>query len=174
MRQGEIRALQAEDITIETEDTAFITVRHGYNPYDKLKTTKSKKERIVSAPASLCREILSFGKGNATGNGFVFWTPSSEKEPISAKAIDDYFDKALESAGITKQAKKARNISFHSLRHYYATVMSNAIGSDEARRLLGHSSLKMTDHYTHETEEHLLKLDEARQKAIPFAFPQKR
>lgn len=173
MRQGEIRAIEADDIEIIDNETGFIHVRHSFSRYDKMKSTKGKRTRLVVAPTSLCLELLDFKKTNPYGTKLIFWNSDNADEPISECCIKTRFEKALSAIGIDKQKQVERKITFHSLRHYYASIMSQAIGSDEAKKLLGHRNVETTDHYTHETKEHLLKLDKVRQTVIPFSYARK-
>lgn len=69
---------------------------------------------------------------------------SKKGEPISARTIERIVDSKLKGAGI--QGKT----SPHTLRHTFATHLLNE-GADlrEIQELLGHSSLKATQVYTH-------------------------
>ena len=57
--------------------------------------------------------------------------------------------KALENIGISSEARKERNITFHSWRHFYNSLMRGKIHDAKLRQLTGHKTLAMTDHYTH-------------------------
>lgn len=166
MREAEIRTLHANAIHIH-DKTAIIDVDYSYNPKDKLKCTKNRKKRNVTIPLSLAIEVLDYAGCNPIDGGFIFWSVKNPSKPISTNAILNHFYSALEAIGVDY---KGRNIVFHSLRHYFTSTIQEELTSDEARRLLGHSSLKMTDHYTHETTEHLLKMDVVREKAIPSSM----
>lgn len=139
MRQGEIRGLQKGGISIVSETTALITVCHSFSDVDKgLKTTKGKRSRTVFTSASLAKAMLAYEAQNPYDNGYVFWNPASKRYPIDGHDLTEFLKAELVNIGITLQQQEQRGIDFHSLRHYYASVMSNAIGSDETRRLLGH------------------------------------
>ena len=75
---------------------------------------------------------------------------SKKGEPISARTIERIVDSKLKGAGI--QGKT----SPHTLRHTFATHLLNE-GADlrEIQELLGHSSLKATQVYTHTNIEKL-------------------
>ena len=57
--------------------------------------------------------------------------------------------KAFEQIGITHQEREERNITFHSWRHFYNSLMRGKIHDAKLRRLTGHKTLEMTEHYTH-------------------------
>lgn len=166
MRESEIRTLHAKAIHLH-DKTAIIDVDYSYNPKDKLKCTKNRKKRNVTIPLILAIEVLDYAGSNPVDGGFIFWSVKNPSKPISTNAILNHFYSALEAIGVDR---KARNIVFHSLRHFFSSIIQEELTSDEARRLLGHSSLKMTEHYTHETTEHLLKMDVVREKAIPSSM----
>lgn len=173
MRQGEIRGLHAEDLTVVSDSTTLIHVCHSFSAVDKgIKSTKGKRARMVFTSTSLAKAILARGAENPFGNGYLFWNPSSARYPVGSSALTEFFRTSLARIGIPLEEQKKRGLDFHSLRHYYASVMSNAVGSDETRRLLGHQSIEMTDHYTHEMESHLVELDKKRREVIPFEYPQ--
>lgn len=62
------------------------------------------------------------------------------------------------------------NISFHSWRHYFNTIMrSNNISDSKLQRMTGHKSLQMTDHYTHYGLDDLKEIGDIQAKIIPFS-----
>ena len=69
--------------------------------------------------------------------------------------IDSLY-RALERMGISKQERKERNICFHSWRHFFNTSMrAGNISDAKTQAITGHSTLEMTERYTHFTHEDL-------------------
>lgn len=115
---------------------------------------KGEKERIVPLIGRM-GEILKkyfsqFSSQNICIGQKKALILSKKGEPISARTIERIVDSKLKGAGI--QGKT----SPHTLRHTFATHLLNE-GADlrEIQELLGHSSLKATQVYTHTNIEKL-------------------
>jgi integrase len=61
---------------------------------------------------------------------------------------------------------QVRNITFHSLRHFANAQLRGAVPDETLRKLTGHATGAMTDHYDHTTEGDLEVLAEAQEKRI--------
>ncbi len=107
-----------------------------------VRKSKGGKERVVMLPASLVEELQAYKKRQQPIT-FVFEGALAGK-PLCKRTFQAVFEKGCEKAGIAKGA------GIHSLRHSFATHMLEA-GTDLRfiQALLGHSSLKTTERYTH-------------------------
>lgn len=167
IRNSEIMALTPDCIEIIDVKQSRLHVRRGWNEIDGFKTPKNGKERTVTIPTPLAEELLQWSDGN--GSELIFYSISDRTKPIYEKHINSNFRDALKAIGITETEQKKRNLSFYSLRHGFNTAMVNSgLGELEIRSVTGHSSVAMTEHYNHETNERLQRQAEAREKAIPF------
>ena len=168
MRLGEIQALTPSMFEIVDEDTTIITVSRAWSDEDKIKGTKNGKARFTTAPTPLCKEILEYSNWNP--EGLIFASLVKPSVPINKTTVGEVFREALHAIGIDEEERKNRNITFHSIRHYFNTYLVNSgLDREEVRRVTGHSSDSMTERYLHETREHLLKQSKARSEAIPYA-----
>lgn len=170
MRMGEIRALRSDDIEIVNEHDALIKIDESYSDLDKFKTPKAKKTRQTPCPLKVAQALLDLSRKNPNEGNLVFWAVSNGKKdlPVSPNYISDGFYKGLKGIGIDESNRRSRNITFHSLRHYFITRAGALLGihSDTLRRTVGHESLAMTDLYTHMDYDSLKVVADASRKII--------
>ena len=135
LRISEALALELSDIDSER---MVITVRHG----------KGDADRQVMLSEVLLKALRTYWRVYAPP-GCLFPGKDPEK-PLTVSTIQRALKAARHRAGIRKRA------SAHTLRHSYATHLLEA-GTDlrVIQTLLGHSSLRTTEIYTHVTTEHL-------------------
>ncbi len=126
LRVSEIRVLRKEDIRLEE---GIMIVRQG----------KGKKDRMVSLPGSIFQELQPF-----LLQDFPFVFRSERGGRLHLRTIQLIVKSAAIKAGIKKYVHP------HTLRHSYAThLLENGTDLRIIQRLLGHSSVKTTEIYTH-------------------------
>lgn len=166
MRMGEIRALRVDDITKVNELDAIIRVDESYTDLDKFKPPKSKRSRLAPCPKRIADALLELAALNPNGGDLVFWAVKygGPNTPIAPSYIHDNLYKALKVAlKMDNEERKRRNITFHSLRHYFITRAGSmsGINRDTLRLTVGHESVAMTEHYTHADYESMKAIAEA-------------
>ena len=136
MRLGEIRGLLKKNVR-----SSSILVEHSYSNREGLKTTKNGKSRVVPIPPEIAEELKSL-----PNNGeFVF-----SYDGVSPIHSDTISDKLKEHMRECKIDYKKLGLSFHSFRHYLNTqLVANGVDQNEILAVVGHSSIKMTQHYLH-------------------------
>ena len=98
-------------------------------------TTKSKRVRTIPLNQK-AHEILTMRTGTH------LFTRNSK--PISPDHLQDQFRKYVKAAGIS------RKLTFHSLRHTFASWLVQAgVSIYEVSKLLGHADIKTTQIYAH-------------------------
>lgn len=165
IRQGELLALNKEDIQIDTVkiNKTVKTVKVFDNKDNKkyhyeIKITKPKTKtsnREVPLPDSMKAELKRLEKlvaeeklklGEAYNENSLLF-PSETGSYIDAKNLRRSWERVLNNAEVQKK-------KFHALRHTYATrLFENNASILTVSRLLGHSSIKTTEIYTHVLED---------------------
>lgn len=132
MRKGEIFNLRWADVDLER---AQLTVRGA--------GTKSSQTRYLPLNTEAVKTLRAW-QGSATDtSGHVF--PGRVEE----EGLDDV-KKAWQPI-----AAKFKNLTFHDLRHTFASKLVMAgVDLNTVRELLGHADLKMTLRYSHLAPEH--------------------
>lgn len=150
MRIGEVEALQVSDFT----SLNTIIVSHNYSEEEeKLTPPKNKKTReTFPLPPQLVEEVLSYAKLNE--GRFIFPSIRLKQFPMRKKNVERMFSKELAAIGISEEEQKKREIVLHSLRHTFTSIASGKVKDKTlVQQSLGHSTMAMTKHYTHETDE---------------------
>ena len=163
-RQGEILALEEKDIINNSVVKINKTLR-SIKVYDsekkyhyELKTTKPKTKtsrREVPIPDILKPELKKLKKliseeklklgALYKENKLLF--PSQTGTYIDAKNLQRSWKRALDNANIPYR-------KFHALRHTYATkLFEKGVNIVTVSKLLGHSTIKTTEIYTHVLED---------------------
>lgn len=137
LRLGELIALERGDLA---EDRGQLIVRDG----------KGGKDRItLLSPVAL--EVVKKYLDHYKPKRHLFEGPDGG--PYSARSVQVIFHRAREKAGITTPA------TVHTLRHSFAThLLENGTDLRYIQTLLGHSSSKTTEIYTHVSTKALGKI----------------
>lgn len=136
MRAGEIFSLTWENVSI---DAGQIQVMD----------TKSGENRIAYMTARVKGMFQAF----PGGDGLVF--PSKTGGKIGQ--VSNTSERAISTIGLNDGISDPRNkATFHSLRHTFASrLVENGTDLYTVKELLGHSTLAMTERYSHVANENL-------------------
>ena len=107
----------------------------------------------------------------AAGSDAVF---SIERNGVSYNAIRGGFENACDNAGIIYGQTKLGGITWHDLRHTFATrLRGQGVHELDIMQLMGHSSVGVTAGYAHATpsviQSAVNKLAEPRGEVVQFA-----
>jgi site-specific recombinase XerD len=135
MRLGEVTRLLITDI-----DSKRMVIR--------IDQGKGRKDRYVMLSACLLATLREYWRASKPR---LFLFPGEvPKKPLCVSAAQKAFDRARLQAGIRKP------ISFHTLRHSFAThLLEDGVNVRKIQALLGHRSLQTTELYTHVAENYL-------------------
>ncbi|HGE70858.1 TPA: site-specific integrase [Candidatus Poribacteria bacterium] len=150
LRIGEICGLQTDDIrtkTIKKKDRLttmyYINVTGQYSTKLKKRTIpKDKDARAIPISESLYNELADFIKQQ----GYLFSFHPGKETPITANRLREWLYKRMEKVGIYDY--KERNLTFHSTRRFFNTLLRRRVSEDVLRKMTGHGSEEMTEHYT--------------------------
>jgi integrase/recombinase XerD len=140
MRLGELVNLKWNNVNLNEK-----IIQVGDEDFD----TKGKKIRMIP----LCDQAFNILSGRVpkiikTKNHFVFTKRSGY--PFTGNYVSRSFKKALRKTELNK------NIHMHSLRHSAATtLLKNGASIYSIKELLGHSSVRTTEIYSHLTMDSL-------------------
>jgi len=116
-----------------------------------IKGSKGRKDRYTLLSETVLKTLREYWN-KYRPQKWLFEVAREEKH-LSARTADKIFKNACDKAGITKK------VSFHSLRHSFATHLLEG-GTDlrYIQELLGHAHSKTTEVYTHVSRKNLGKI----------------
>ena len=131
LRVSEVIALKIEDI-----DSAAMRLM--------VRAAKDNKDRVLPLPQTLLQNLRQYYLAYRPKD-YLFEGQYGGK--YTAKSIQNFIKKYAQKARLQK------SVTPHMLRHSYAThQLENGINIRYVQELLGHSSIKTTERYTHVTK----------------------
>ena len=124
-----------------------------------LQGAKGKKDRMATLSPVVLEELRSYYKTYRPKTWLFEGQIATEH--ISKRTAQTVFKQAFDRMGLPP------SISFHSLRHSYAThLLENGTDIKFIQELLGHSDIKTTLRYTHVSKKELGKIESPLDKAM--------
>ncbi|CEM61658.1 MAG: site-specific integrase [Treponema phagedenis] len=146
-RIGEILALQIKDFrqTLNGYEL-FIGSNYDFREH-ALGPTKTKREDVVPITKKLGEKLIHCIEQSPFKDdpeAFIFYSPKFGKsKPLSYAIVNRDFQIAMKKLGITR-----KNLTLHSYRHTYASMLRDAGYSDsELQYLTRHDSIDLVYHY---------------------------
>jgi integrase len=141
LRIGEIRGLRWSDVDLRDTTEARLVVQRGLSTRKgRVAPPKSSHQRTIPLPAPLVL-ILKEAKRDARGEAVV---ANNAGLPVTYGRVSRALKQALKTCGIKE------NLGMHSLRHLFVTTLfKRGVGATIVQRLAGHSSLEVTQRYSH-------------------------
>jgi integrase len=179
LRVGEVLALRREDIT-----ERWLWVRHSFSLKDGLKGTKTGTERRVPLLPEVRARLLELAE-NIPRDGFLF-AGRDARTPMLAndilRGLHDALVRLSLAGGYERASRKekldaleswkARRITFHSWRHYFAARMADRLEARTVMLATGHSSESVFRGYAdHAREVDFLRVENAAREAFGAILP---
>lgn len=142
MRSSEIRALQWNQFLRPDAILINAMVDSNNERVNHLKkwNDTNKKWRVTVLPDRTVK-MLDVLRLDKTNPDYVF---TFMGQPLDGAFLKQHFCRILKKNQIDCDA---RNITIHSLRFTYNTLMRREISDDDLRLMIGHTTEKMTDYY---------------------------
>jgi site-specific recombinase XerD len=140
MRLGEVCNLQVKDIVSARK---VIHVHEG----------KGSRDRFVPLCDRLLGELRDWWRLRRPAGPWIFPALRGDNERVSEATLQNGFRVAVGRAGVLKK------VTFHSLRHAYAThLLESGVDIVTLQALLGHATLSTTMVYLHVRADRLAKI----------------
>jgi integrase len=168
LRLGETFGITADRVDIEhrriTIDRQLLTPYRGPAALGPLKTPTSKRNVILPRKLIEPLEVLVDAASLRESPGFVFMGPQGR--PIRRGGVSENMTRAVKRAGIS------RTITFHSLRHHFASLLiRQGLSVAAVQKALGHASPSQTlSVYTHVWNDNEAQTIEAIDRALSAAY----
>lgn len=151
LRIGELQALVISDIHL---DDGYIHVRRSYDKmFGLTETTKTGRARNIFIPQRIkevLRDLISVNPHPENPESFIFCGEKVHTKPVETKYFYRALYRALAIIGIDEAERKRRNLSFHSWRYFFNSLLINAkIPLQKIQSMTGHLTDEMTQHYYH-------------------------
>ncbi len=147
LRLGEARGLQWEDVDAKE---MIVNIRHNYvTDSEGLKGPKWNSIRSVPLPSPVLDALKDCGT-ISNGSPYILFNEARKDKPMERNSILRGFSRLLEKIDINDAERKTRNLCFHGLRHTFVSLTrSNGIPDYIVMQMAGHSSMAMTERYSH-------------------------
>jgi integrase len=150
LRMGEIQALVLSDVHLKD---GYIHVRRSWAPqYGLNETTKTGRARNIFIPEAVKTALCKLISVNPLPGpeSFLFFADKVPDKPMEPAVFTRSLFRAMRKIGISEQERRERNITFHSWRHWFNSLLINAkVPLQKIQAMTGHLTNEMTQHYYH-------------------------
>jgi integrase len=148
LRMGEARAIRPQQILFDKKALivdGFAKVDGTRTKYNKKGTEEHPKLRIVPLPdvtLNLLKEHIE--ERRVAQDDFIFKGQKLPDKPITAFYVHDNLKRIMKKAGIEING---RRLIVHSFRFTYVTFMRRELPAETVMKLVGHTTIGMTEYY---------------------------
>jgi integrase/recombinase XerD len=118
----------------------------------RIEAAKGKKDRVVTLAKATLQILREYAREYRPK--YYLFEGQNPNERYSTRSAHQVFNNTFKQMGLPK------TISFHSLRHSYAThLLENGTDIKYIQELLGHNDIRTTLRYTHVSRKELGKIE---------------
>jgi len=142
-RPGEARAVKVKDIDLKTKT---IRIRRTFSLNQLRETTKQRKQNIIPVHPEFLPYMENVMKSSLP-EAFIFANKRTGM-PYNDETLRKIWHRALKGAKLEKSGLRLYDASRHS---FASQLINSNVPLNIVSKLLGHSSMKMTQRYAHES-----------------------
>jgi integrase len=151
LRMGELQALTLADVHL---DVSYLYIWRSWDKmYGLNETTKTGRARnifISDTVKSVLLQLIRLNPDPGNLESFLFFSEKTPGKPAEPAIFTRSLYMAMRLIGITEEQRRARNITFHSWRHFLNSLLINAnVPLPKIQSMTGHGTIKMSQHYYH-------------------------
>jgi integrase len=140
LRLGEVQNLERRDIEFEKKELV-VRAKADWSPKSRKPRIVPLSEDAIIALRSQIRENQEYENIKVRDSSYLF--PNPHGFPLSPRIIENRFNEKARELFPSRP-----KLHFHSLRHSYASFLyEQGVPLQEIQKILGHSTLKMTEVY---------------------------
>ncbi len=147
LRLGEARALRTKQFIPESHALIIdgFCERDGHRTnYNKKGSDEDQKLRVTLVPDDTMRLVQNYIKSHyLSEDDFIF--QRDDGRPLRQEFLESVFHRVIIKAGIDSTDRK---LCPHSFRFTYVTRMRRKVDAETVQKMVGHSSVEMTEYYT--------------------------
>lgn len=147
LRLGEARGLRVKQLIPEQHaliiDGFCENTGHRTN-YNKKGSDEDQKFRVTLVPDQTLRVVMDYISSHGyKDDDFIF--QREDGSPLRQEYLESVFHRVIIKAGIDSSDRK---LCPHSFRFTYVTRMRRNVDAETVQKMVGHSSVEMTEYYT--------------------------
>ena len=147
LRLGEARGLRVKQFIVDSHALVIdgFCERNGNRTnYNKKGSDEDQKMRVTLVPDDTMTMVMKYVDSHyLSENDFIF--QRDDGRPLRQEYLESVFHKVIEKAGIDTSDRK---LCPHSFRFTYVTRMRRNVDAETVQKMVGHSSVEMTEYYT--------------------------
>ena len=147
LRISELRALKVKNFLFNEKVLlidGFCKTDGTRTNYNKKGSDENRKLRLAPLSDKLISIVINYIlKYSLNSNDYLI--SREDGRPYRKEYLENIFKRIIDKANIKRENRK---LVPHSLRFTYVTQMRSRCEADQVRKIVGHTSMQMTDYYT--------------------------